>query len=249
MHRLHTSSLRARSALLALATAVAGTLAVAPVAHASETIWVSPSGADTADGSSGAPLRSLGAAIARARTGDRIVLRGGTYHESVRIEDTTLDITSAPGERAVFDGASPLTSFTRDGDDWAAALTTDFAVRTGAPVLSSNPAAGHPDQVFLDGAPLTEVLARDQVVPGTFFHDVAAGRDEPAKVAKRRGDRSEVVDEQAHLHARARTLAQQVHESLAGRVVAPDVEERMDAVLGAGDRLLDRVEGHARIGE
>jgi hypothetical protein len=176
VHRFLVSSVRARSAVFALATAVAGTLAVAPVVHASETIWVSPAGADTANGSSGAPLRTLGAAVAKARSGDRIVLRGGTYHESVRIDDTTLDITSAPGERAVFDGASPLTSFTRDGDDWAAALTTDFAVRTTAPVLASNPVAGHPDQVFLDGAPLTEVLGRDQVVPGTFFHDVAAGR-------------------------------------------------------------------------
>jgi hypothetical protein len=159
----------------ALAGTLVPTLGVATPVHASETIWVSPRGADDNNGSSGAPLRTLAAAVAAARPGDRIVLRGGTYHESVRIQGKGLDITSAIGERAVFDGAVPITSFGRDGDDWATPWTASFAVRTGAPVLTSKPASGHPGQVFVDGAPLAEVLSRDEVAPGTFFHDVAAG--------------------------------------------------------------------------
>lgn len=144
----------------------------APVVSASETIWVSPSGADTNNGSSAAPLRTLTAAVAAASSGDRIVLRGGMYHESVRIDDESLAITSAPGERAVFDGAVQIASFVADGDDWSTRWSTRFTVRTGAPVQASQPAAGHPDQVFVDGAPLSEVLTRDAVVPGTFFRDV-----------------------------------------------------------------------------
>ena len=173
MIRSHHPVIRARLASLLVAATVAGSLALPAVVHASATIWVSPRGADTNNGSSAAPLRTLAAAVASASSGDRIVLRGGIYHESVRIDGKALDIRSATNERAVFDGAVAITSFTAQDGAWSTRWATQFTVRTGAPVLASVPAAGHPDQVFVDGAPQTEVLRRDQVAPGTFFHDTA----------------------------------------------------------------------------
>ena len=73
-------------------------------------IYVSPTGNDsTATGSISAPYKSINAALAAAKPGDTIVLRGGTYREgvNVRIRKPNITIKSRKGEWAVID----LTTF------------------------------------------------------------------------------------------------------------------------------------------
>jgi hypothetical protein len=54
-------------------------LAASPAAAETSTIYVSPSGADTAAGTQTAPLKTLNAALARATGGQRVQLAPGTY--------------------------------------------------------------------------------------------------------------------------------------------------------------------------
>ena len=73
-------------------------------------VYVSESGNDsTANGSIGAPYKSINTALAAAGPGDTIVLRGGTYREGINVRVRIPDITikSAKGEWAVID----LTTF------------------------------------------------------------------------------------------------------------------------------------------
>ena len=73
-------------------------------------IYVSPTGNDsTATGSISAPYKSINAALAAARPGDTVILRGGTYREgvNVRIRKANITIKSKKGEWAVID----LTTF------------------------------------------------------------------------------------------------------------------------------------------
>ncbi|MCL1817068.1 MAG: right-handed parallel beta-helix repeat-containing protein, partial [Clostridiales bacterium] len=69
-------------------------------------IYVSPTGNDsTANGSIGAPYKSINTALAAAHSGDTIILRGGTYREgiNVRIRIPNITIKSRQGEWAVID--------------------------------------------------------------------------------------------------------------------------------------------------
>jgi uncharacterized protein DUF1565 len=73
---------RLRAALAALATAAALALMLAPHALAAShrTFNVNPTaGQDTAGGSALHPLRTLAAALSRARAGDTIRLAGGVF--------------------------------------------------------------------------------------------------------------------------------------------------------------------------
>ena len=69
-------------------------------------IYVSPNGNDaTANGSITAPYKSINSALAAARPGNTIILRGGTYREgvNVRIRVPNITIKSAKGEWAIID--------------------------------------------------------------------------------------------------------------------------------------------------
>ena len=69
-------------------------------------VYVSPNGNDsTATGSIDAPYKSINTALAAARSGDTIILRGGTYREgvNVRVRIPNITIKSAKGEWAVID--------------------------------------------------------------------------------------------------------------------------------------------------
>ena len=69
-------------------------------------VYVSPIGNDSvATGSIDAPYKSINAALAAARSGDTIILRGGTYREgiNVRVRIPNITIKSQKGEWAVID--------------------------------------------------------------------------------------------------------------------------------------------------
>lgn len=144
---------------------------------AAERVWhVAPWGNDAAAGTFDDPLATAGEAVDRSSSGDTIELRGGVYHESVEVIGVGVTIRSRDGERAVFDGAVPVEGFRPVGDRWVHDRWTRQFVRepSGGPVGSDHIVAGYPDQVFVDGRQLDQVLRLVDVGPGTFFHDTDA---------------------------------------------------------------------------
>ncbi len=152
-------------------------------------IIVSPTGNDAAAGTSAAPLRTLNRAVAKAAAGATIVMRAGSYHESVVIEKQ-LTIQAWPKEGVWLDGSSPVVGWAALGGDWVkSGWTVEFdaspTYTRGAPdgttagwrfVNADHPMAAHPDQIWIDGVAQRQVGSRTEVVPGTFFHDEAANQ-------------------------------------------------------------------------
>jgi parallel beta-helix repeat protein len=150
-------------------------------------VVVSPSGSDGASGAVGSPLRTLGRAIAVAGSGKTIVLRGGSYHESVVIpSDKRLTIQSWPGEAVWLDGSVPVSGWSASGGRWKTSWSVRFdhsptytrgaADNTAANWGFVNPAypmAAHPDQVWVGGVAQRQMKSLSQVGAGSFFYDEA----------------------------------------------------------------------------
>lgn len=141
-------------------------------------------GSDGGSGSVGSPLKTVAAAIARAGSGRSIVLRAGTYHESLFVgASKSLRIQAYPGEAVWFDGSAPVTGWTQRGSTWVASgWTAQFdhsaSFTTGSDaggfVSAAHPMAAHPDQVFLDGKQLAQVASGTTPQAGQFAIDYAA---------------------------------------------------------------------------
>ncbi|WP_134741398.1 right-handed parallel beta-helix repeat-containing protein [Nocardioides sp. 503] len=179
------------SGVAGAAPPASGVAAVAPALRAPATLHVARQGHDSASGSSAAPLRSISAAVSRARSGDRVVVHGGTYHESVVIpEGKRLSLSSAPGSRVWLDGSRAVTGWSREGarfvhTGWGVELDSSPTYTWGAPdndeeawtfIDRAHPMAAHPDQVWVGGRELRQVGSRAQVRPGTFYVDDAGDR-------------------------------------------------------------------------
>lgn len=85
-------------------------LAVSAAGAEAATYYVSPAGADSSNGSSSAPFRTISHAATVARPGDIVEVRGGVYEEIVKIRsrgtaNARITFRSFPGERAVIDGS------------------------------------------------------------------------------------------------------------------------------------------------
>ncbi len=142
--------------------------------------FVAPSGSDTATGTKAAPWRTVQYAANAAPAGSTVVLRGGTYHESVTFPyQKPLKLQPFPGEQVIFDGSIPVTNWVADSstvwrfDGW----TVDFP-EGGRPDLTTSkyPLAAYPEMVFYDGRQLRQVASRGRVAAGTFFADQAADK-------------------------------------------------------------------------
>ncbi len=167
----------------------AATVGTASYAPPSNAVYVSPSGSDSAAGSASAPLRTIARAVSVAASGGTVVLRGGRYHETVTVSKT-VTLQNYPGEAAWLDGAEPVSGWVQDGsawrhDGWTTRFDHSPTYTRGAPdsgsanwqfLNPSYPMAAHPDQVFVDGAPLQQVSSRGQVTAGTFYLDEATSR-------------------------------------------------------------------------
>ena len=154
-------------------------------------VVVAPTGDDAAPGTLEAPVRTVARAIDLAPSGATIVLRGGSYHESVTVwAGKRLTLQAHPYEQVWFEGSSPLAGFEREGAVWVrSGWTAEFdstpcynAERCATSdvdfqfVGPSYPMAAHPDQVWIDGTALRQVSALGQVVTGTFYVDDAGDR-------------------------------------------------------------------------
>lgn len=141
-------------------------------------VVVATTGSDLAAGTITAPFATIRHAVSTAPAGATIVVRRGVYREALGTIVRRVTIQPYPHEQVWVDGSTPVRGFTRDASGaWSAAGWNPSLCRTCHPdvlVTAANPAAGLPDQVFIDGVPLTEVAARVQLRPGTFYVD--AGR-------------------------------------------------------------------------
>lgn len=149
-------------------------------------LYVSPKGTSTGSGTKADPYGSLETALKKASSGATIVLRGGTYHESVEVPFyKKLVIQSYPGEAVWFDGASTLGNWTASGKTWSTGWNYAFDHKvsfsqgkdeTSWWVNPKYPMAGYPEQLWIDGAAQTQVSTVGGVTAGTFFVDTAAKR-------------------------------------------------------------------------
>ena len=140
---------------------------------------------DAAAGSLDAPLRTVQRAVTIAHAGQTVVLRRGTYHESVIVDKGPVTIAAYPGEAVWFDGSSAVSNWTRSGSIWVhSGWDTTFDSSVGFTFGQDNPVflspgypmAAHPDQLFLDGTPLRQVADAASVTPGTFAVDYPSHR-------------------------------------------------------------------------
>jgi hypothetical protein len=164
-------------------SAAVGTADYAPPANA---IYVAASnGSDSASGSATAPLKTIAAAISKAVSGQTIVVRGGTYHESLTVPATrsNLTIQAYPNEAVWLDGSSVVTGWTQSGTNWVHSGWTkrfdhsaSFTTGTNNPdfVNPAYPMAAWPDQVFIAGQQLQQVSSASQVGAGKFAVDYTA---------------------------------------------------------------------------
>ncbi|MGJ1512118.1 right-handed parallel beta-helix repeat-containing protein [Clavibacter sepedonicus] len=154
-------------------------------------VYVSPTGSDTGAGTKASPYASIRRAVEAAPSGRTIVVRAGTYRETVVMPaGKALTLQSYPGEAVWLDGSRALTSWTASGSTryasgWDVTFDASPTYTRGAPdgtkegwafVDPARPLAAHPDQVWIGQAAQRQVASLGQVVPGTFFVDTAADR-------------------------------------------------------------------------
>nr|WP_062338493.1 right-handed parallel beta-helix repeat-containing protein [Herbidospora sakaeratensis] len=147
---------------------------------ASDAVHVSASSGDDANpGTESAPLRTVAAALKRAKGGvmTTIILRGGEYRESLGSIAKPVTIQSAPGEQAWFKGSTdvPAAKFVRDGAAWRLDGWNPQICRTACvyppDITTGNLVGGDPEMAFYGGKPLQQVTSRAAVTAGTFFWD------------------------------------------------------------------------------
>jgi parallel beta-helix repeat protein len=139
-------------------------------------LLVAPWGADANDGAADRPVRTVARAVEAAPAGSTIVIRAGTYRESVPTFSKPLTLQPYPGETVWMKGSVVVTGWVADGATWRRDGWTATFCQTCYPpggIDPAHPAAGLPDMVFVDGAPLAQVTSKAAVRPGTFFVDRA----------------------------------------------------------------------------
>ena len=145
---------------------------------------VSTSGSDSNSGSMSSPFRTIARAVSASTAGQTIVLRGGSYHESITIGPTkSPTIQAYPGEVVWLDGSVPVTNWVKSGSTWVSSgWTAQFdhsasftkGSDAGGFVGAQNPMAAYPDQVFVDGAQLSQVSSGATPGVGQFAVNYSA---------------------------------------------------------------------------
>ena len=145
-------------------------------------------GSDSNAGAAASPFKTIQAAINKANAlnrsavGVKVIVNPGIYRESVTIAGYSvtpapLTVEAAVTGAAVIAGSDVLTGWTEESagiysTPWTAALGY-CAIPSGWPTDFA-PVARRAEMVFINGTPLTQVMASADLVPGTFFVDDAA---------------------------------------------------------------------------
>ena len=168
----------------------AGAVGSARYPAPADALFVAPSGSDANPGTRAEPYKTLAKALTRNRSGQTIVLRAGTYHESVVVAPGhAATIQPYPGEKVWFDGTRTVKGFTASGGAhvarWTVKLDASPTYTKGAPdgkatgwqfVNPARPMAAHPDMVWIGSTEQKQVKSRSLVKAGTFYVDTAKGK-------------------------------------------------------------------------
>ena len=169
----------------------AGSLAVGKASYAvpRKAIFVSTKGSDKNPGTRAKPVKTIQRGVKLAPVGGTVVVRKGVYRETVTLSKK-VTLQNYPKEAVWLDGSSPVTGWVADGsmwrkDGWTTRFDSSPTYTQGAKdstaanwgfVNPDYPMAAHPDQVFVDGAPLEQVKSKSLVKAGTFFLDQATSK-------------------------------------------------------------------------
>jgi hypothetical protein len=179
-----------RKALFALLTAVLAFSGIRASAQAGVTesqthyLYVdAQSGSDMLAGSKAAPLRTLQAAVDQAEAsvanniGTKIVVNPGVYRESLNLGGSsstgaTFTIQAAVTGSVVLDGSDVLSSWSRQSSGIYTHVWTPNLGTCGIPAGwpgSIAPIARRTEMLFVNGIPMTQVMAESELRPGTFY--------------------------------------------------------------------------------
>lgn len=149
-------------------------------------------GSDANSGSSSAPLKTIQAAVNKANAnnqksiGTKVIVNAGVYREAVSVNPVSgqtsvpLTVQAAVTGTVVVSGANVLGNWTTDPSQssayetmWAPTVGT-CGIPSGWPTNFSSIAL-HTEMIFVNGAPLTQVLSHSQLRAGTFYINESAG--------------------------------------------------------------------------
>ena len=140
-------------------------------------------GSDSNSGAQTAPFKTVQAGINKAialnqqNIGVKLILNSGVYRESVQIGNykatrAPFTIQAAVTGGAVISGSDVVTGWTQQNSTtWQAPFSdsTGFcAIPSGWPTTFA-PIMQRTEMVFVNGTPLTQVMAYADLKPGTFF--------------------------------------------------------------------------------
>jgi hypothetical protein len=159
----------------------------------SAVIYVDPAGSDSNPGTKSAPKKTISAAASAAITnntsgiGTKVIINPGTYREAINItaaaKQTAAPITfqAATNGTVFISGAVPYTNWAADHTT-PGAYTSPWKYRWGFCTADGNGApleqqiVMRREMVFVNGAPMTQVLSHAQMVaPGMFYVDESTG--------------------------------------------------------------------------
>jgi len=118
------------------------------------------------------PGASIQAAVDRAGDGAAFCLKNGTHRiQAVRPRPNQRFYGEG---RTILNGSRLLTDFGRENNYWVARDQRQHGQRRGTCAREAA-ACNLPEGLFIDDVPLVQVLAKDDVGPGRFYFDHAAG--------------------------------------------------------------------------
>ena len=142
---------------------------------------MSPDGDDAAPGTVSRPLATIGEALSRVESGGAVAVRAGVYREALGDVSKRVTLAAFECEHVRLRGSVVVTGWQRlerrvGGPVWSVDWPHAFCADCVDPgnVVAEHPHAGLPDQVFVDGEPLAQVVRPSDVRDGSF--QVSEGR-------------------------------------------------------------------------
>ena len=142
-----------------------------------------PQASDEGPGTAERPWKSIRRAADVVRAGDTVLIRDGTYRETVVVKASgsvqqPITFAAAPGVHVVMTGTDRLTGWRRAETDppvytvpWPHRFI-GWSKNMTHPDDEYHRLIGRCEQVIIDGYLLRQVLAPEQLAPGTFLADV-----------------------------------------------------------------------------
>jgi hypothetical protein len=134
-------------------------------------LFVANSGRDANPGTIGAPFATIRHALGVAPAGATIVVRGGVYRESLGSLRRRVTIQAYPHEQAWVRGSVVATRWAAGQYGWSTPFDSSLCdtCYPSEALTPSYPAAGLPEQVFVDGVPQRQVTNPWAMGPGAFM--------------------------------------------------------------------------------